>query len=194
MTDIFLSTPFCDKDIRDLRCGDRVLLSGSIVTARDVAHKYLADGGKPPCSLNVIYHCGPLVCDGKVIAAGPTTSLRQEPYEAKVIADHGVRAVIGKSGMGAGTRKALIEHGCVYLSVAGGAGALAASKIKRVIAVHMLEEFGAPEAFWELEVEDFPAIVTMDSHGDSIHDKIQAYSKGILDKILNQDEDEHRDP
>jgi len=179
-----LATPLAEEYVRGLTIGDRVLLSGTIVTARDAAHKYLFEGGKAPCSLNAIYHCGPIIRDGQVLSAGPTTSLREEPYQAKIIADHKVRAVIGKGGMGENTLKALKEHGCAYLSATGGAGALIAKRIKSIKAVHMEEELGSPEAFWEFEVVDMPLVVTMDCQGGSLHERILRISKDKLEKML----------
>jgi fumarate hydratase subunit beta len=148
----------------------------------------------------VIYHCGPVVhsippqpspphggreAEGwRFVAAGPTTSIREEPYEADIIAHFGVRAVIGKGGMGPATLRALQAHGAAYLHAVGGAAALIASTVKEVIAVHKLEEFGAPEAFWVVRTEDFPAVVTMDSHERSIHDQIEATSAAALGRLL----------
>jgi fumarate hydratase subunit beta len=180
-----LRTPLSEKDARRLNVGDRVELSGTIVTARDSAHKYLADGGKVPFDLNVIYHCGPIVRGGEVVSAGPTTSIREEPYEAEVIRRFKVRAIIGKGGMGEKTLKALREQGCVYLSAVGGAGALMAEHIKRVRQVHKFREFGAPEAFWVFEVEDMPLFVTMDSKGRSIHKDVEGLSAKRLTERLN---------
>jgi fumarate hydratase class I len=179
-----LKTPLSGKDVRGLKVGDRVRLSGIVVTARDTAHRYLVGGGEVPFELNVIYHCGPLMKDNKVISAGPTTSIREEPYEADVIKKFGVRAVIGKGGMGDRTLKALKRHGCVYLTAVGGAGVLMAETIKKVRNVYKLGEFGAPEAFWVLEVEDMPLIVTMDSKGDSIYKKVEEKSADRLSEIL----------
>ncbi|NBU73149.1 MAG: fumarate hydratase, partial [Bacteroidetes bacterium] len=137
---------------------------------------------------SVIYHCGPVVVerDGikKVIAAGPTTSIREEPYQADVIKRYAVRAVIGKGGMGAKTLAALKESGAVYLHAIGGAAQIYAQCVEKVCGVEMLHEFGSPEAVWELQVKDFPAIVTMDSHGVSLHEQVEAESKSRLLKTL----------
>jgi tartrate/fumarate subfamily iron-sulfur-dependent hydro-lyase beta chain len=180
-----VKTPLSEGDARGLRVGDRVRLSGIIVTARDAGHRYLAEGGVAPVDLNVIYHCGPIVKDGRIISAGPTTSMREEPYMADVIGKFGVRAVIGKGGMGDKTLKALGEHGCVYLTAVGGAGVAMAEAVKEVKLTHMLEEFGAPEAFRVLEVEDMPLLVTMDSHGGSLYRDVEGESRNNLKKILN---------
>ena len=131
------------------------------------------------CAASVLYHCGPVVAkdgDGwKVTAAGPTTSIREEPYQADVIKRYGVRAVVGKGGMGARTLAALQEAGAVYLNAVGGAAQFYARTIKAVDGVSLLE-FGTPEAMWHLRIEDFPAIVTMDAHGNSLHKDIEQAS------------------
>jgi tartrate/fumarate subfamily iron-sulfur-dependent hydro-lyase beta chain len=179
-----LRTPLTEAQVRSLALGEKVELSGTIVTARDAAHKHLI-GHEAPCDLNVIYHCGPIVKGGKVVSAGPTTSVREEPYEAKVIERFGVRAVIGKGGMGEMTQKALQEHGCVYLAAVGGAGALIAERIKAIKAVYLLRELGSPEAFWVFEVEDLPLIVAMDSSGGSLYRDVEEASAKSLRKLLN---------
>ncbi|MGN6387338.1 MAG: FumA C-terminus/TtdB family hydratase beta subunit, partial [Verrucomicrobiota bacterium] len=167
-----LSAPFTEEKIRALKVGDAVEISGIVYTGRDVVHKYLHEGGKLPPEVNlrdgIIYHCGPVVVkdengEWKVTAAGPTTSIREEPYQWQVIRDFGVRAVIGKGGMGQKTLDACREYGCVYLHGVGGAAQVLAECIKKVRGVSFLKEFGSPEAIWELEVENFPVVVTMDS-------------------------------
>ena len=189
-----LSIPIPEEAIRGLHCGDSVLLSGVMVTARDAAHKlmveerpdfldqYLKDG--------VIYHCGPVVKrtgeEWSFVAAGPTTSIREEPYQAKVMESYGVRAVIGKGGMGAGTLEACKRLGAVYLHAVGGCGTLVGQAVKKVETVFKLDEFGTPEAFWVIRVEDFPAVVTMDSHGESLHDRIETDSRRKLEEILQK--------
>ena len=137
----------------------------------------------------ILYHCGPVVMKDergqwKVTAAGPTTSIREEPYQADIIQRFGVRAVIGKGGMGEKTLAACREFGCVYLHAIGGAAQVLAECIKAVRGVYFMEEFGAPEAIWELEVENFPAVVTMDSHGRSLHREVFAASQAALEKRL----------
>jgi fumarate hydratase class I len=139
----------------------------------------------------VIYHCGPVVRqrdDGQweFVAAGPTTSIREEPYQADVIAHFGMRGVIGKGGMGPGTLRACQEHGAVYFHAVGGAASLIANSVKEVVAVHKKDEFGVPEAFWVIRVEGFPVIVTMDSHGRSIHAETEAGSKAALERLVYQ--------
>ena len=157
-----------------------MLVSGRMFTGRDAVHSHLMKH-EPPVDLrgSVLYHCGPVVVkegDGwRVTAAGPTTSIREEPYQGEIIKRYGVRAVIGKGGMGAKTLAALKEHGAVYLNAIGGAAQFYARTIKRVDGVSLLE-FGTPEAMWHLTVEDFPAIVTMDAHGNSLHKDIEQES------------------
>ncbi|HUC84728.1 MAG TPA: FumA C-terminus/TtdB family hydratase beta subunit [Candidatus Acidoferrales bacterium] len=184
-----LTFPFTEDKIRALKVGDEVLISGVIHTGRDAVHKYLHEGGQLPPGVSlrdgILYHCGPVVmkqADGtwKATAAGPTTSIREEPYQGQIIRDFGLRGVIGKGGMGDKTLAACKEHGCVYLHAIGGAAQVLAERIKKVRNVYMMEKFGAPEAIWEFEVEDFPAVVTMDSHGGSLHAEIFARSKAAL--------------
>ena len=199
-----LTVPITEKDIRKLRIGDQVLLSGVIFTGRDAAHKYMKEtfiAGKCPegeravydvlkkgLAGGVIYHCGPVVkkhADGKYefVAAGPTTSIREEPYQAAVIEHFGLRGVIGKGGMGPRTLAACQKLGAVYLHAIGGAATLIAESVKEVEAVHKLD-FGVPEAFWQIRVEDFPCVVTMDSHGQSLHDQVESESKRKLTELL----------
>jgi fumarate hydratase class I len=199
-----LTVPISEEEIRALHVGDTVYLNGVIVLGRDAAHKFmienfirnpvpaeeselyselkkLLDGG-------VIYHCGPVVKkhdDGSwsFVAAGPTTSIREEVYQPEVIEHFNLRGVIGKGGMGPNTLKACQENGAVYLHAIGGAASLIAQSVKEVIDVHKLE-FGVPEAMWVIRVEDFPVVVTMDSHGESIHKNIEAQSKEKLVELL----------
>jgi fumarate hydratase class I len=161
-----LQIPLTEAAARDLKVGDLVLLSGRIFTGRDQLHAYVAGGGELPKDLkdSAIYHCGPVAIQegGEWVfkAAGPTTSIREEPYEADFIAKTGVRAVIGKGGMGPKTAAALKKHGAVYLHAIGGAAAFYAEAVRKVHGVDFLE-WGVPEALWEIEVEDFLAVVTM---------------------------------
>ncbi len=184
-----LQTPLSDSDVRKLKAGDMVLLSGTVFTGRDEVHKYLHKGGDLPVLQNsVIYHCGPVVLEegGKyrVVAAGPTTSIREEPYQADVIRRFGVKAVIGKGGMGAKTSQACKEFGCVYLHGIGGAAQIYARCVEEVPNVYLKEKFGSPEAVWEMRVKDFPAVVTMDAHGRSLHQEVADASKGQLQAVL----------
>jgi len=184
-----LSFPFTEEKIRALKVGDEVLISGVIHTGRDAVHKYLHDGGALPPGVTlrdgILYHCGPVMmkqddASYKCTAAGPTTSIREEPYQWQVIRDHGLRGVIGKGGMGARTQAACKEYGCVYLHAVGGAAQVLAECIKQVRNVYFLEKFGSPEAIWELEVVNFPAVVTIDAHGNSLHEEIFAKSQAAL--------------
>jgi fumarate hydratase class I len=196
MSDVIkLTTPLTPEAVRALRKGDAVEISGTIVTGRDALHKLWVKGWPeyPGLSLKggCLYHCGPVVQEEKeggwsILAAGPTTSIREEPYEASVIAHYGFGAIIGKGGMGAKTLSALKEHGAVYLHAVGGAAQVLARKIVKVRGVHHLEEIGAPEAMWILEVKDFPCLVTMDSHGESLHEDLRKSSKAIFDELVGK--------
>jgi len=201
-----LTIPIPEEAVRALHVGDAVRLSGVMVTGRDAAHKYLIENfirtdivPESEQSLyeelrrllkgSVIYHCGPVVRqdeDGRwhFVAAGPTTSIREEPYEAEVIAHFGLRGVIGKGGMGPGTLRACAEHGAAYFHAVGGAASLIADAVKEVVAVYKKDEFGVPEAFWVIRVEGFPVVVTMDTHGRSIHDEVEAASREALEGLM----------
>jgi fumarate hydratase class I len=185
--EIVLRTPLTEEQVRALKVGDVVLVSGRVYTGRDAVHAHLMKH-EPPVDLNgsVLYHCGPVVAkDGdrwRVTAAGPTTSIREEPYQADIIRRYGVRAVIGKGGMGAKTLGALKDAGAVYLNAIGGAAQFYARAIDRVDDVSLME-FGTPEAMWHLQVTDFPAIVTMDAHGNSLHKDVEQESAKELAAI-----------
>lgn len=186
-----LQTPIEKKEIEKLTVGELVALSGELVTARDSAHAFLVgEKKKLPFSLEggVLYHMGPIVKHEnnilKIISAGPTTSIREELYESEIIRTYGVRAIIGKGGMGEKTKKALQEFGAVYLSAVGGIAGLLAEHIIEVLDVFKLEEFGTPEAMWRLKIKDFPTIVTMDSKGNSLHEDIEKRSFEQLKKLL----------
>lgn len=190
---IKLQTPISEQDIRKLHIGETVLLSGIVVTARDQAHKLMIeerpDFIREYLNESVIYHCGPVVRKDEkgiwhFVSAGPTTSAREEPYQADVIGEYNVRGVIGKGGMGPKTAEGLKKHGAVYFHAVGGAGTLIANAVKKVITVFKLEEFGTPEAFWVIEVEDFPLVVTMDSHGGSVHKQVLEKSSKIADELI----------
>jgi fumarate hydratase class I len=178
--EVVLQTPLTEEQVRGLKVGDVVLLSGRAYTGRDAVHHHLMSH-EPPVDLRgaVIYHCGPVVAkqgEGwKVTAAGPTTSIREEPYQADVIKRYGVRAIIGKGGMGGKTLAALQESGAVYLNAIGGAAQFYARTITAVDGVSWME-FGTPEAMWHLSIKDFPAIVTMDAHGNSLHKDVEQAS------------------
>jgi fumarate hydratase class I len=183
-----LTTPIRDADVRKLKVGDVVLLDGIVFTGRDAVHKYLHDGGDLDVIQNgVIYHCGPVVINNggeyRVLAAGPTTSIREEPYQADIIKRFGIKAVIGKGGMGAKTQKACQDYGCVYLHGIGGAAQIYAQCVQRVLSVR-LEQFGSPEAVWELEVKNFPAVVAIDSHGNNLQQVVTDRSRELLSATL----------
>ena len=189
---IKVNLPVSEADIRKLKMGDEVSLNGIMLTGRDSAHTWLLNE-KPKevralLKGSVIYHCGPVVKkendEWKFVAAGPTTSIREEPYQGPVIKEYGIRGVMGKGGMGEKTLKALGENGGVYLHAVGGAATLQAQAVKKVHGVLKLEEFGVPEALWIIEVEDFQAVVTMDSQGNSLHKEIKAASDKIADELI----------
>ncbi|MFD0677436.1 MULTISPECIES: fumarate hydratase [unclassified Paenibacillus] len=186
--EVVLQTPISEEQIRELRVGDVVIINGIMHTGRDALHKHLMDHDAP-LDLNgaAIYHCGPVMAkdaDGEwhVKAAGPTTSIREEPYQGDIIKKFGIRAVIGKGGMGAKTLAALKEHGGVYLNAIGGAAQYYAECFKKVEGVDFME-FGIPEAMWHLQTEGFAAIVTMDSHGNSLHAEVEKDSFAKLAQL-----------
>lgn len=199
-----LTVPIPDREIMALNVGDTVYLNGIVVTGRDAAHKFMVEEfiNRPVGDDNrelynelkgllhggVIYHCGPVVRrheDGSwsFVAAGPTTSIREEVYEPQVIEHFNLKGVIGKGGMGPFTLKACHDQPAVYLHAIGGAATLIAQSVKEVITVHKME-FGVPEAMWVIRVEDFPVVVTMDSHNQSIHDQIEARSQERLAELI----------
>lgn len=185
--EIVLTTPLSEEDVRRVRVGDMVLLNGLVHTGRDALHAYLMEHDSPvDLRGGVIYHCGPVMLhDGgwQVKAAGPTTSMREEPYQADFIRRFGVRAVIGKGGMGAMTLAALQEYGAIYLSAIGGAAQYYADCITHVDGVDFLEEFGIPEAMWHLRIRGFPAVCTMDAHGNSLHRQVEEDSAWRLGEV-----------
>jgi fumarate hydratase class I len=201
-----LTIPISDDAVRSLKVGDSVLLSGIMITGRDAAHKWLADtfikktrqptdedmevyqAIQPILDGGVIYHCGPVVggLDTKqyrFVAAGPTTSIREEPYQGDVMHHFNLKGVIGKGGMGPRTLKACQEVPGVYFHAIGGAASLIAESVQKVLGVHKLD-FGVPEAIWVIDVKDFPVVVTMDSHGNSLHDVVRQQSKVVLERLL----------
>jgi len=191
-----IAFPTSDSTARSLTVGEQVSISGTIITARDHVHKHLFSGGKAPVDMKGIgiYHCGPVVLKKqdtwKVVAAGPTTSIREEPYEDYIIKTYRPCAIIGKGGMGDKTLKAMADCGCVYLNVPGGAAQYLARCIRSIDGVYLME-FGPVEAMWVLQVEGLPALVTMDSHGDSLHTVVKNDShtrmKEVLDITFNYD-------
>lgn len=203
---IELHTPISDAEIRQLKVGDSVSLSGTIITARDTAHKWIVDNFihhtsepstedvkilsaiKPILNNGIIYHCGPVVAglDTKkyrMVAAGPTTSIREEPYQADVMRLFNLKGVIGKGGMGANTLRACQEQPAVYFHAIGGAAILIAETVQDILGVYK-PEFGVPEAMWVLQVQNFPVIVTMDTHGASLHDEVKNHSREALGKLI----------
>jgi fumarate hydratase, class I len=188
-----LTYPFDEKSVRALRAGDTVSISGLIHTGRDRFHKWFADGHPVTVDFRdgALYHCGPVVVSAKVPsgsswsvkAAGPTTSDRENPYEPGFIAKSGVRIIIGKGGMDAATLAAMKKHGCVYVQAVGGAAAKAAACVTRVAGVDYLEEFGAAEACWHFEVEDFRGVVAMDAHGRSLFDEVARHAREVRAKL-----------
>ena len=201
-----LTLPINDAVIRDLKVGDSVAISGVMLTGRDTVHKWMIDtfikktrtpqgddqevydAIKPILNGGIIYHCGPVVSgldtgDYRFVAAGPTTSAREEPYQGDVMRHFNIKGVIGKGGMGAKTLSACSEVPGVYLHAIGGAATLIAQSVKRVLGVHKLG-FGVPEAIWVIEVQDFPAVVTMDSHEGSLHAVIDQHSKAVFEDLL----------
>ncbi len=204
-----ITLPLTADTVRSLRVGDPVHLSGVIMTGRDAAHKWMIDTfirkTRPPqgddqqvyqaiqplLAGGVIYHCGPVVAgldsgDYRFVAAGPTTSIREEPYQGDVMRHFNMMGVIGKGGMGPKTLAACQEVPGVYLHAIGGAASLIAQTVKRVLGVYKME-FGVPEAMWVIEVEDFPAVVTMDAHGGSLHAEVEQQSRQVLDRLLASD-------
>ena len=204
---IKLTMPISDIEIRKLKVGDTVLLSGVMLTGRDAVHKWMIDtfiekkvpvsasddeiykSIKPQLDGGVIYHCGPVVSgldtgDYKFVAAGPTTSIREEPYQGRVMEHFNIKGVIGKGGMGAKTLAACESVPGVYFHAIGGAATLIAQSVKKVLGVHKME-FGVPEAIWVLNVVDFPVVVTMDSHGISVHDEIEVKSRAVFERLVS---------
>ncbi len=203
-----ISLPVDDKTIRSLKVGEPVLLSGVMVTGRDAVHKWMIDtfirktrqpsdddlivyeAIKPLLKGSVIYHCGPVVAgldtkEYRFVAAGPTTSIREEPFQGDVMRHFDLKGVIGKGGMGAKTLAACQEVPGVYFHAVGGAASLIAQTVVKVLGVYKLD-FGVPEAMWVIEVKDFPAVVTMDAHGGSQHAVVEQRSKEVLEKLLSQ--------
>ena len=204
----YITTPISDEAIRDLKVGDSVALTGMMVTGRDAAHKWMIETFIKKTRLpqgddmqvyeelkkllhgSVIYHCGPVIGgldtkEYKFIAAGPTTSIREEPYQADVMKHFNVKGVIGKGGMGAKTLKGCQETPGVYFHAIGGAASFLAQTVTKVHGVFKME-FGVPEAMWVIEVKEFPVVVTMDSHGGSQHTVVDDASKKVLDGLLEK--------
>lgn len=181
---VSLKYPFREADVRRLTLGAEVSISGTVYTGRDRLHKFLFEGGQSPVDLSdgALFHCGPLIVrdekgNWKVVAAGPTTSSRENPYMSQIIAEQGIRVVLGKGGMNAETQTACKEHGCVYIQVVGGAAAWLAKCVKRVDTAFFLDEFGATEAMWKLEVENLTGIVAINANGESLFSGVEQFSR-----------------
>jgi len=202
-----ISIPINDETIRSLHAGDPVELSGIMMTGRDAVHKWMIETFvkktrepqgddlqvyeeiKKYLHQGVLYHCGPVVSgietqDYKFVAAGPTTSIREEPYQADVMKHFHLKGVIGKGGMGAKTLQGCVDTPAVYFHAVGGAATFLAQTVQKVLGVYKLEEFGVPEAMWVIEVKNFPVVVTMDSHGQSKHALVDESSHQVLDDLL----------
>lgn len=194
MAEYYLKTPISEDEIRKVRVGDVIYLTGIVITARDAAHaralELLRKGEKLPVDFNglAVYHCGPVVRkvdDGwEVVAAGPTTSMRMEVYEAEFIERTGVRVIIGKGGMGSKTAEACKAFGAVYAIFTGGAAALASRAMKRVIRVEWID-LGIPEALWVIEVENFgPLMVAIDSSGENFYERVSREIQRRLKEVV----------
>ncbi len=191
---IVLDLPLRREDVLSLKIGDIVLINGRIVTGRDKLHKFLFNKRPSKTQIpfklegTILYHCGPIIektAKGySLIACGPTTSMRLEMYEYKIISEYGLRGIMGKGGMGIKTLNAMKEKVCVYFHTIGGAAVYLAKRVKRVVGVWKLEEFGMTEAMWIFDVQEFPAIITMDAHGRSLHEEIKNNSYEYYKKYL----------
>ncbi len=201
-----ITIPISPDTIKGLHTGDTVALTGILATRRDKVHKWMIDtfirktrepegddlevyeAIKPVFEESLIYHCGPVVSgldtgEYKFVAAGPTTSIREEPYQSEVMHHFDLRGVIGKGGMGGNTLQACQDVPAAYFHAIGGAATLIAQSVEEVIGVYKLS-FGVPEAIWVLKVNQFPVVVTMDSHGVSIHAQVEEESRRKLEGLL----------
>jgi fumarate hydratase class I len=184
--EVVLEAPITEEKVRSIRAGDVVVVNGLVHTGRDALHHHLMHHDSPyDLTGGIIYHCGPVMMKGPdkqwmCTGAGPTTSIREEPYQAEIIGKNGVRAVIGKGGMGPRTLAGLKEHGAVYLNAIGGAAQYYARCIVGIEGVDLLDELGVPEAMWHLRLNGFATICTMDSHGNSLHADVESHSAAKL--------------
>jgi len=196
MTVCKFKTPISEEQIRKLKVNDVLYVTGTIVTARDQAHRraleYFKEGKRLPLNLEglAVFHCGPVVAkDGDkwiAVAAGPTTSTRMDIFEDEFIKDFKVRLVIGKGGMGKKTTDAMAKYGAVYGAFTGGAAVLAARAIKNVKSVEWYD-LGMPEAMWVFEVEEFgPLAVAIDSHGNNLFTDVQKSVEESKQKIYQK--------
>ena len=193
-----MKTPVPEEDIRKLKAGDLVYITGTIITARDEAHlkalELHKEGNKPPVSFTGrgVFHCGPIMRKDsedkwQVVAAGPTTSARMEIFQDNFIEVFRPAIIIGKGGMGERTSKACQKFGCVYGAFTGGAALLAARGIKEVEDVFWLDELGMPECLWVYKVENFgPMIVTIDSHGANLTADVGVKVNKNRDRIMEE--------
>ena len=202
-----INIPISDEVVRSLHVGDPVELTGIMLTGRDAVHKWMIETFvkktreprgddlqvyeeiKKYLYQGVLYHCGPVVSgiqtkEYKFVAAGPTTSIREEPYQADVMKHFNLKGVIGKGGMGAKTLQGCADTPGVYFHAIGGAATFLAQTVQKVLGVYKLEEFGVPEAMWAIEVRKFPVVVTMDAHGQSKHSLLEESSHQVLDDLL----------
>lgn len=201
-----VNIPISDDTIRDLKVGESIGLTGTILTGRDAVHKWMIDTFirrtrepqgddmqvydiiKPLLNGGIIYHCGPVVSGldtgkYKFVAAGPTTSIREEPYQGEIMSHFNIKGVIGKGGMGVKTLEACQQIPGVYFHAVGGAASLIAQSVEQVKGVYKME-FGVPEAIWVIDVKDFPVVVTMDANGNSLHAEIEGKSQEVLENLL----------
>ena len=201
-----ITIPIQAETIRTLKVGDPVALTGVMLTGRDAVHKWMVEtfvhktrvpqgddlevyaAIRPLLDGGIIYHCGPVVAgldtgDYRFVAAGPTTSIREEPYQSEVMSHFNMKGVIGKGGMAAKTLKACQEAPGVYFHAIGGAATLIAQSVEKVLAVYKLD-FGVPEAIWAIQVKKFPVVVTMDSHSNSLHEEVEARSKAVFERLI----------
>lgn len=204
-----ITIPISDETIRSLHVGEPVELNGIMLTGRDAVHKWMSETFikktrepqgddlqvyeeiKKYLDQGVLYHCGPVVSgldtkQYKFVAAGPTTSTREEPYQASVMQHFNIKSVIGKGGMGAKTLQGCVDTPGVYFHAIGGAASFLAQTVQRVLGVYKVEEFGVPEAMWVIEVKKFPVVVTMDAHGQSKHSLLDESSGKVLDDLLSR--------
>ena len=191
-----LKTPISEEEIRKLKVNDVIYITGTMITARDQAHRraleYFKQGKPLPLNLEglAVFHCGPVVKkEGEkwiAVAAGPTTSTRMDIFEDEFIKNFKVRVVIGKGGMGKKTTDAMAKYGAVYGAFTGGAAILAAKAIKNIRSVEWLD-LGTPEAMWIFEVEDFgPLAVAIDSHGNNLFLDVQKKVEENRQKIYQK--------
>jgi fumarate hydratase subunit beta len=191
-----LKTPISEEDVRKLKMNDALYITGTMVTARDSAHKralgLFKEGKEMPINLEglAVFHCGPIVRkEGDkwtVVAAGPTTSTRMDLFEDEFIKAFKIRVVIGKGGMGRRTTEGMKKYGAIYGAFTGGAAVLAANAIKNVRSVKWLD-LGMPEALWIFEVENFgPLTVAIDTYGNNLFEEVHKKTEEKRPKIYEK--------